>query len=456
MTEAFIVGAATLKFGKRPRDGIKQLTAEVVQEVLQDAQLTAAELHSVWFANAGWGMRAFQHCIRGQVALRPLGIDGLPIVNVENACAGGATALHGAYKDVISGSCEVALALGVEKLTGPNKYAVFAGFLAGTDVEELGAGAARLARQVAPAGQPAAVRGRRPARRRLSWRARFGELRDRAAIAVQLGETLGYDALARLARAGGAGGGEHSPFMDIYAYAAREHMQRYGSTARQLAEIAAKSHQFSAHNPRAQYQFSLSVEQVLADRVVAQPLTRAMCAPIGDGAAAAIVMSAAAVRRHGLGSRAVRIRASVLGSGRARADSEPDIGERVSEQAYCAAGVGPHDIHVCELHDATAFGELHQSEALGFFERGLGGVAAERGETRLGGKLPINPSGGLLSRGHPIAASGLAQIHELVTQLRGEAGARQVQGARLALAENGGGALGNEEAAMGVHILEAP
>jgi acetyl-CoA acetyltransferase len=149
----------------------------------------------------------------------------------------------------------------------------------------------------------------------------------------------------------------------------------------------------------------------------------------------------------------VRVRASILGSGRARELDEPDIGERLASLAYAAAGLGPSDLHCVELHDATAFGELHQTEALGFFPRGEGGIHAERGVTRLGGRLPVNTSGGLLSRGHPIGASGLAQIHELVTQLRGEAGPRQVQGARIALAENGGGALGNEEAAMCIHLF---
>jgi acetyl-CoA acetyltransferase len=288
------------------------------------------------------------------------------------------------------------------------------------------------------------------------------DVRDQAVVGIQLGETLGYPTLRKLLAAGrskggkGHNGGDRSPFMDIYAFTAREHMARYGSTQRQLAVIAAKNHWHSSMNPNAQYTFVMTPEEVLADRIVAPPLTRAMCAPIGDGAAAAIVMSEEAVRKYGLASRAVRVRASILGSGRARKADEPDIGERLSRLAYARAGVGPEDIAFVELHDATAFGELHQTEALGFFPKGEGGVHAERGETKLGGKIPVNPSGGLLSRGHPIGASGLAQIHELVTQLRGEAGPRQVQGARVALAENGGGALGTEEAAMCIHILERP
>jgi acetyl-CoA acetyltransferase len=157
-----------------------------------------------------------------------------------------------------------------------------------------------------------------------------------------------------------------------------------------------------------------------------------MCAPIGDGAA------------------------SVLGSGRERSFDDIDIGERLSKIAYEKAGLGPQDIHFAEVHDATAYGELHQAEALGFCKEGEGGRLAESGATKLGGKIPINISGGLESRGHPIGASGLAQIHELVTQLRGNAGPRQVKGAKIGMAENGGGALGQEEAAMCIHILEAP
>jgi acetyl-CoA acyltransferase len=305
-----------------------------------------------------------------------------------------------------------------------------------------------------PKPRAKASSAKRPKRKTVSDRVK--DARDQAVVGILLGETLGYPALRKLVAASKSGGGDRSPFMDIYAYAAREHMRKYGSTQRQLAVIAAKSHANSALNPNAQYTFVMTPEQVLEDRVVAPPLTRAMCAPIGDGAAAAVVMSEDAVRRLGLGSRAVRVRASILGSGRARGLDEPDIGERLSKLAYARAGLGPADMSCVELHDATAFGELHQTEALGFFPKGEGGVHAERGETKLGGKLPVNPSGGLLSRGHPIGASGLAQIHELVTQLRSEAGPRQVAGARLALAENGGGALGSEEAAMCIHILEAP
>ena len=470
MRDVYVVGVHTIKFGKYLDRGVKWLTAQAVEGVLRDANVDRSALQSVWFSNSAWGLSGYQHCIRGQVALRPLGIDTLPITNVENACASGSTAFHGAWKDVASGMYDVSLAVGAEKLFSPNKYSVFAGFLAGTDVELAASEASRIAATMA--ASPAAViptagaaSAPKPKKKhKQTLRDRLQDLRNMAVVGVQLGEALGYPQLRELLSVGRSAGGkkggkakkggaDHSPFMDIYAYAAREHMRKYGSTAHQLATIASKNHWHSSLNPNAQYTFEVSPEQVLADRVVAPPLTRAMCAPIVDGSAAAIVMSEEAVKRYGLQARAVRVRASVLGSGQARADDAPDIGERLSKLAYERAGVGPKDIHVVELHDATAFGELHQTEALGFFPKGEGGVHAERGETRIGGRLPVNPSCGLLSRGPPIGASGLAQIHELVTQLRGEAGARQVQGAKLALAENGGGALGKEEAAMCVHVF---
>jgi acetyl-CoA acetyltransferase len=250
-----------------------------------------------------------------------------------------------------------------------------------------------------------------------------------------------------------APGEGRSVFMDAYAMGARWHMSKFGSTQRQLAVICSKNHLHGSLNPLAQYQTTMSMEEVLADKPVAYPLTRAMCAPVGDGAAAAILCSEKYLKRL-KEKRPVRIRASVLGSGMHRDLDGPDIGERLSKQAYDMAGLGPKDINLAELHDATSYGELHQVEAMGFCKLGEGGIFAESGATTLGGSLPINTSGGLECRGHPIGASGLAQIHEVVTQLRGEAGKRQVEGACIGLTENGGGNLGVEEASMTIHIFE--
>jgi len=460
MRSVYVIGAHTIKFGKYLDQSVKDLCGWTAAGVLSDAGLEKSAIQSAWFSNSGWGIRNYQHCIRGQVALRPFGIDAIPITNVENACAGGSTAFHSAWKDVASGLFDISLAVGVEMLYDRNKYAVFAGFLGGLDVGTLAEQIERL-KEIPPAAkeipqqQLEAVRKTRRARKPKTLRDRAQDYWDRFAVFVILGETIGYDTIRKM-MGSGKGGGDHSAFMDVYAYAARRHMQKYGSTQRQLAVIASKNHGHSTLNPNAQYTFEVSVEEALQDRLVSYPLTRAMCAPIGDGAASAILASEEVVRRLGVSSRAVKVRASILASGRTRGMDDPDIAERASAQAYEKAGVGPAEINLAEVHDATAFGELHQTEALGFFPKGEGGVQAEQGRTRLGGSLPVNTSGGLISRGHPIGASGLAQIHELVTQLRGEAEKRQVEKARLALAENGGGALGNEEAAMCVHILEAP
>ncbi|MEM3486594.1 MAG: thiolase family protein, partial [Candidatus Methanomethyliaceae archaeon] len=239
------------------------------------------------------------------------------------------------------------------------------------------------------------------------------------------------------------------------AYMVRWHMRRYGTTQRQLAAISAKNHWHGSLNRKAQYQKAMSVEEVLEGRPVVYPLTVPMCAPLGDGSAAAILCSRDFLRRL-RSPRPVKVMASVCGSSTPRSFDEEDQGieVRLSQKAYNIAGVGPEDIDLLEIHDAAAFGEIKMVEQLGFCKRGEGGPLAESGATTLGGRIPINVSGGLIARGHPLAATGVAQIYELVLQLRGEAGNRQVQGARLGMAENGGGQIFFEESSMGIHILE--
>ncbi len=244
--------------------------------------------------------------------------------------------------------------------------------------------------------------------------------------------------------------------MDIYAAMGRMHMREYGTTQRQFAAVSAKNHAHSVHNPLAQYREAYTVEQVLTAAPITYPLTLPMCSPISDGAAAAIVCSEAGLARLGVArNRAVRVLASVLQTGSDRPAEALDrhLVRQGSAKAYEQAGVGPQDVSVAEVHDATAIGEIIQSEVLGLCPAGEGGPMAERGETRIGGRIPINPSGGLESKGHPIGATGLGQIFELVTQLRGEAGARQVEGARIAIAENGGGLRGVEEAVACITLL---
>ncbi|MDI6742869.1 MAG: thiolase family protein [Smithella sp.] len=463
MRDVYVIAVDTIKFGKHMDKSIKDLAMATATGCLNDAGLTKNDIQALWFANAGWGERG-QMTIRGQVALKGMGIEGIPITNVENACAGGSTAFHHAWYGVSGGLYDITMAVGAEKLYFSNKNLVFQGFLGGIDIENVLPIANALStfgltddekvkvEQFKQKYQKNEGGGEKKAKTKES---KWKKYRDRFTSAIVLGEKIGYDTVWKLAK---LTAGDHSPFMDVYGYACRQHMKKYGSTAEQLAIIASKNHFNSTLNPNAQYCFEVPVEKVLSDRIVSWPLTRSMCAPIGDGAASAILCSADMVKKLGLTSQAVQIRASVIGSAiRTSFDSDiPEIGERLSKQAYEKAGVGPGDIHVAEVHDASAFGEVVQAENLGFCPRGEGGIFAEKGETSLKGRIPINPSGGLISRGHPIGASGLAQVHELVTQLRGKAGKRQVKKAKLALAENGGGALGTEEAAMCVHILEAP
>jgi len=407
----YIIGASMNKFGKYLDKSIKTLTGESLAGVLKDADLAAGDIQAAWFSNTGWGMHDFQHCIRGQVALSANGLDKIPITNVENACASASTALHGAWTAIKAGLYDCVLAIGTEKVYSEDRKLMMKGFMSGTDVEVT----TQYIEQM-----------KQEARRKAEASDKSGEKKEKS--------------------------GGHSVFMDFYAMGARKHMKQYGSTQRQLAVIAAKAHNNSTLNPLAQYSFPQTVEEVLADYEVAYPLTRAMCSPVGDGTAAAILCSEKFLKTHP-SSRALLIRASVLRSG---SWTENTISERAAKPAYEMAGLGPEDINVAEVHDATAFGELYQTEKLGFCPDGEGGLFAESGATALDGKLPINPSGGLLSRGHPIGASGLAQIYELANQLRGEAGKRQVSDLKIALAENGGGTIGFGEAAMCIHILERP
>lgn len=410
MSDVYIIGVGMIRFNKYPQGTVRGMAAEALKLVLDDAGLTKDDIQAAYVANTFWGMFSNQHSIRGEVMLWDTGLRGIPIVNCENACAGASTALHLGYTAVRAGMYDVVLALGSEKITHENKALSLGAYATCMDVENLE-----------------------------SHINMFMELNKKLDFKMPDGET--------------PPGEGRSIFMDAYAMGARWHMKTFGTTQRQLAVICAKNHWHGSLNPKAQYQEDMSVEEVLSAKPVTYPLTRPMCAPVGDGAAAAIICSERYPRKLS-GARPVRILASVLGSGTDRDLDGVDIGERLSKKAYEIAGLGPVDIDLAELHDATAYGELHQYEAMGFCPLGEGGPYAESGATKLGGSKPVNTSGGLECRGHPIGASGLAQIHEVVCQLRGEAGKRQVEGARIALTENGGGNLGVEEASMTIHILE--
>ena len=242
--------------------------------------------------------------------------------------------------------------------------------------------------------------------------------------------------------------GDRSIFMDFYAGGARAHMKKYGTTQRQLAVIASKNHYHSSMNPLAQYQKEFSVEEVINDIEVAYPLTRAMCSPVGDGAAAAIICSEAYAKKIGA-TAAPEIAACLLTSG-----GGENALLSLSQKAYERAGIGPDDVDLAEVHDATAFGELSSTENLQFCKPGEGGAFAEAGHSKLGGKLPVNVSGGLESQGHPIGATGIRQVVELYWHLTNQVGARQVEGAKVGLAQNAGGAAPKGEGALSVTILK--
>ncbi|MGK5091159.1 thiolase family protein [Deltaproteobacteria bacterium TL4] len=465
MRDVYIVGVHTIKFGRYLDKSIKDLSQQTVLGCLKDSAMDLKDIQAVWFSNSSWGHMKGQMCIRGQVALRPMGLEKIPITNVENACASGSTALHHAWLGVMSGLYDITMAVGAEQMFNTNKMNTFSAFLGGTDIENCLENTKNLSgfklteedQKVVEAFKKKYSKPEKSSssKHTKTLKAQIKEARDAFTVGITMGERLGYETVYKLSK---FASGDHSPFMDIYGYAARMHMKTYGSTVEQLAIIASKNHFNSTLNPNAQYQFEVPVAKVLSDRLVSYPLTRSMCAPIGDGSASAILCSEDMVKKLGLQKQAIKIRASILGSGMEYPEGSelPNIGERLAKLAYERAGVGPEDINLAEVHDATAFGELAQVENLGFCPKGEGGLFAEKGATQLSGKIPINPSGGLLSRGHPIGASGLGQIHELVTQLRGNAGKRQVKNPKLAMAENGGGALGSEEAAMCMHILEAP
>lgn len=416
MTEVYLIGTSCTAFGKQPEQSFKDLTRSAYEAVLRDCAMDdGGRIESSWFGNCGMGTFG-QGNIRGQVCFTPLVQTGrfperVPMINVEGGCATASMALHGAYKDILSGQSEFALAIGVEKTYFPGDAAKTQTIFEG--------GIDQLDPQL--------------------WHDYYRAAGERS------GKPFAPNA---------AGG---TVFMDTYAMQAAYHMKRYGTTQRQIAIGASKNHAHGAKNPLAQYRFEVTPEQVLADRMVSSPLTRSMCSPIGDGAAAAVLCSAQALKGlpAAVRERALKVRANVLTGGKYRELDEPGLSHVAALKAYRLAGLGPGDIDVAEVHDATSFCEIYQTEMLGFCEFGKGGELVESGATALGGRLPINLSGGLVSKGHPVGATGLSMIHELALQMRREAGERQASRARIGLAENGGGVMGFDEAACSITILEA-
>ncbi len=403
---AYVVGVGMTRFGKHLDRSLKSLTAEAVNAALADAGIEAGQLEAAYMANSAAGVMSGQHMIRGQVFLRAMGVGTIPVINVENACASASTAFNQAAAMVTAGLYDIVLASAVEKLYDEDKAKSFAAFGGGVDVEAMRAqvAAARAAEAASPKPEGAAKGG--------------------------------------------------TIFMDFYAAAGRDHMKRYGTTQAQFAQVSVKNSVHGSLNERAQFREALSLEDVLNSPLIANPLTRPMCSPIGDGAAAVVIMSERKARELGLLDRGVRVVSSVLKSGLDHDRDASGAAELAVADAYAETGLGPKDLSVIELHDASAPAEIMAYESLGLCAKGEGGRLIDTGDTRLGGRLPVNVSGGLLRKGHPVGATGLAQIVELTEQLQGRSGARQVEGARVGLAHNNGGSLGGDVAAACITILQ--
>jgi acetyl-CoA acetyltransferase len=414
MRDVSVIGAGMVKFGKYLGTSMKVIGRDAVNSALGSAGIEQGKIEAAVVGNAMAGLVTGQECVRGQVVLREMGVGGIPIINCENACASSATAFHLAWLYVASGMYDVVLALGMEKLYHADKKKSFAAIGSAVDVE-------LMQQMIADMNaQQAKLRAEREAR---------GEAPKKT-----------------------EGAGEsRSMFMDFYAAGARAHMKRYGTTAEQFGRIAVKNHRNGSLNPHAQYQDVYSLEDIMNAPMVADPLTRLMCSPIGDGAAATVLCASSIASRYT--SKPVKVLASVISSGTDHSADEPGVVTRVANQAYEKAGVGPKDLSVIELHDASAPAELITYEELGLCKPGEGGKLIDDGVTEIGGRIPVNPSGGLLAKGHPVGATGVAQICEIFWQLRGEADKRQVANPKIGLTENGGGMVRGEAAAMSVHVF---
>ena len=378
MTDAYVVGVDMIKFGRFPDRTVPQIGADAALLALDDCGLAIADMQAFYCGNLGQASGMV-----GQRILQEIGQTGIPVVNVSNACATGATAFREAWTAVKAGLHDLVLAVGVE----------------------------------------------------------------------QMGKGL----------LGGAGGGKgiskegllgSGTMPSVFAEAGMEHSRAHGTTFEQFAKVSVKNHHHSTMNPKAMYQIETPLETVLNAEMISYPNTKLMCSVNVDGSAAAVIASERKARELGLMDRAVKVRASVLTSDpwQERDLVMPDVNtctRKAAAEAYEMAGLGPDDVDLVELHDCFATAEILHYENLGLCEDGGAGRLIDDGEVALGGRIPVNVSGGLLSKGHPLGATGIANIYEVSTHLRGEAGKRQVEGARIGLTHVIG--LGS---ACGIHILE--
>ena len=387
MTDLYITGVAATPCGKYLDRSPKDIAAEAANGALLDAGITADDVDAVVVGNAVAGLIGGQESIRGQAFLQGTELIGLPVFNVENACASGSSAFHIACQGIKAGTYETVLTIGVEKMTHEDKARSFSALEGSLDVEEY-------------------------------------SLED--------------------------GARKSSIFMDIYAMKAKKYMDKYGASKEDLAKVVSKNRSHAQFNPVAQYRDTMTVEEVLAARPIVEPFTLPMCSPIGDGAAAIVVTTEERAKGR---EDAIRVAGTAGASGKPGSGS-PAVA-RAAKTAYEQAGVGPGDMSFAEVHDAAASAELEEIENLGLAAEGEAYGLNATGQTSLGGRIPVNVSGGLISRGHPVGATGALQIFELVTQLRGHAGERQVDAAKFGVSQNGGGFIGDDVAAAMVTILAA-
>lgn len=389
-SDAVISGVGMHPFGKHLDLSMKEMARVAVDAALADAGIGVPDVQAVFFSNALAGLITGQECIRGEVTLYPLGLAGVPIHNVENACASGGNALHLAWMAVASGMYDTVLAVGVEKTNLEDRQRTFSAYAAGMDVEE------------------------------------------------------GF-------ATGDGAGQERSPFVDRQARLASTLFEERGVTMEGLARVASRSLEAARLNPFAHRRFGGSPEDVLNARIVVDPLTVLMSSPISDGAAAVVVTSQPDVARS---ARAVPILASRMAT-RPPKDL-PDAPNAVAAStrlAYEQAGLGPEDMDLAEVHDASVAYEFMAWTDTGLCAPGDEQRWAMEGVTEAGGSMPVNRSGGLVGRGHALGASGLAQVHDVVQQLRGEAGDLQLVDPQRALVQIGGGVVDWLTAASSVHIL---
>ena len=378
MTDAYVVGVDMIKFGRFPDKTVPQIGAEAAHLALDDSGLTIQDMEALYCGNLGQASGMV-----GQRILQEIGQTGIPVVNVSNACATGATAFREAWASVKAGLYDLVIAVGVEQMGK--------GLLGGA------------------------------------------------------GGSKG------ISKEGLLGSGT---MPSVFAEAGMEHARNYGTTFEQFAKVSVKNHHHSTMNPKAMYQIETPLETVMNAEMISYPNTKLMCSVNVDGSAAAIIASEKKAKELGLMSRAVKVRASILTSDpwQERDLVMPDVNtctRRAAAAAYEMAGLGAEDVDLVELHDCFATAEILHYENLGLCDDGEAGRMIDDGEVALGGKVPVNMSGGLLSKGHPLGATGIANIYEVSTHLRGEAGQRQVEGARIGLTHVIG--LGS---ACGIHILE--